>query len=233
MYLCNKIARKTMKATDKNIIMITAGGVGQRFGSNVPKQYVEINGRQVISYVIEACKKSQQADAIIVVAHPNYHEELIRDYGVEVTSSGAELNNTKRNGLDYIREHSQCEKVVVVDAVRPAIETQVIDKFFTLLDDYDAVACARKITDSLGHYGEWVVNREEYYTLAAPEGFRFNLLDQHFKADSPITESIQQLPSTSKVYLDFDIPYYDKLTYPEDLLRMQILLASRNSGGRP
>ena len=216
-----------MKPTDRNIVMITAGGVGERFGSNVPKQYVEINGRQVISYVIEACRNSRLADAVIVVAHPNYHESLKRDYGIEVAESGPALNYTKRNGMDYIRQHSACEKLVVVDAVRPAVESSVIDKYFALLDDYDAVACARKITDSLGHYGEWVVNREDYYTLSAPEAFRFDLIDRHFKAESPLTESIQQLPETSRVYLDFDVPYYDKLTYPEDLARVQYVLAHR------
>ena len=216
-----------MKQTDKNIIMITAGGVGARFGSSVPKQYVEINGRQVISYVIEACKQSRLADAILIVAHPNYHEELTATYGVDVVASGPELNVTKRNGLDYICRHTACEKLVVVDAVRPAVETHVIDRFFTLLDEYDAVACAHKITDSLGRYGEWIVNREEYYTLSTPEGFRFPLIDRHFKADSPLTESIQQLPPTSKVYLDFDAPYYDKLTYPEDLFKIQSILSRR------
>lgn len=209
-----------MKATDKNIIMITAGGVGARFGSSVPKQYVEVNGRQVISYVIDACKRSQEADAILVVAHPTYHEELQAAYGIDIAGSGEELNVTKRNGLDYIREHSACEKLVVVDAVRPTVTPEVLDSFFRRLDDYDAVACARKITDSLGRYGEWVVNREEYYTLSAPEGFRFSLIDKHFRAQSPLTESIQQLPPTSKVYLDFDVPYFDKLTYPEDLARL-------------
>lgn len=216
-----------MKQTDKNIIMITAGGVGERFGSSVPKQYVELGGRQVISYVIEACRKSQQADAILVVAHPNYHSELVANYGVDVAASGPELNVTKRNGLDYIRSHSACEKLVVVDAVRPAVESQVIDRFFTRLDEYDAVASARKITDSLGRYGQWIVNREEYYTLSTPEGFKFGLIDKHFKADSPLTESIQQLPESSKVYLDFDAPYYDKLTYPEDLERLQSILSRR------
>lgn len=209
-----------MKATDKNIIMITAGGVGARFGSSVPKQYVEVNGRQVISYVIDACKRSQEADAILVVAHPTYHEELQAAYGIDIAGSGEELNVTKRNGLDYIREHSACEKLVVVDAVRPTVTPEVLDSFFRRLDDYDAVACARKITDSLGRYGEWVVNREEYYTLSAPEGFRFSLIDKHFRAQSPLTESIQQLPPTSKVYLDFSVPYFDKLTYPEDLARL-------------
>lgn len=216
-----------MKQTDRNIIMITAGGVGERFGSNVPKQYVEINGRKVISYVIEACKQSKFADGVLVVAHPNYHNEIIAEFGVDVTASGPELNVTKRNGLDYIREHSACEKVVVVDAVRPAVETHVLDRFFTLLNEYDAVASARKITDSLGRYGQWIVNREEYYTLSAPEGFNFKLIDKYFKADSPYTESIQQLPETSKVYLDFDVPYYDKLTYPEDLAKIQSILKER------
>lgn len=216
-----------MNQTDKNVIMITAGGVGARFGSSVPKQYVEINGRQVISYVIEACRQSRQADAVVVVAHPDYHNELRAAYGVEVVESGPELNVTKRNGLDYIGRHSACEKLVVVDAVRPAVESSVIDRFFALLDEYDAVACARKITDSLGRYGEWIVNREEYYTLSTPEGFRFPLIDRHFKAASPLTESIQQLPPASNVYLDFDAPYYDKLTYPEDLARVQWILSHR------
>lgn len=207
--------------------MITAGGVGERFGANIPKQYVELRGRQIISYVIEACRQSRLADAVIVVAHPNYHDMLRKEYGIEVTASGSELNVTKRNGIDYIRQHSACEKLVVVDAVRPAVESSVIDKFFTLLDEYDAVACAHKITDSLGRYGQWVVNREEYYTLSAPEAFRFDLIDRHFKAESPLTESIQQLPETSKVYLDFDVPYYDKLTYPEDLVRVGFVLSNR------
>lgn len=227
MRLKNENTRK-MRATDKNIIMITAGGVGARFGSSVPKQYVEINGRQVISYVIEACRKSQEADAIVVVAHPTYHQELVEKYGVDVVSSGEELNVTKRNGIDYIREHSACEKLVVADAVRPMVTPEVLDSFFRRLDEYDAVACARKITDSLGRYGEWVVNREEYYTLSAPEGFRFEMINKHFDAKSPYTESIQQLPPTSKVYLDFDVPYFDKLTYPEDLEKLALFLKLKN-----
>ena len=39
-----------------------------------------------------------------------------------------------------------------------------------------------------------------------------------------MTESIQQLPETSKIKLLFDVPYFDKITYPEDLDRMEALL---------
>lgn len=218
-----------MKLTDKRVIMITAGGVGQRFGASIPKQYLMLNGRPVISYVIEACKKSRLADAVLVVCDPRYHQEIGTAYEVDVTSSGPELNITKRNGFDYIREHSSCEKLIVVEAVRPTLEAETLDHIFELLDDYDAVACARKITDSLGHYGEWVVNRAEYYTLNPPEGFRFPLIDKHFDPNSAYTESIQQLPDTSRVYLNFDVPYFDKITYPEDLAKAEALMQWREA----
>lgn len=224
-----------MKKTDKNIIMITAGGVGQRFGADLPKQYCLLNGKPVIEYVIEAARNSRRADAILVVADPAYHEMLREKYGVDVTASGQTLNETKRLGFDYIRENSGCEKVVVADAVRPAVTGEVLAKLIDLLDDYDAAACAQKITDSLGCFHTWRIKRDDYYTVNAPEGFRFPLLDRCFRQDSELTESIQQLPETSKIKLLFDVPYFDKITYPEDLERAEALLylkAKRAAPGR-
>lgn len=217
-----------MKKTDKNILMITSGGIGQRFGASIPKQYLLLDGKPVIEYVIEACRRCQTADGILVVANSAYHNELREKYDVDVTDSGDQLNETKKNGFDYIDTYSSCEKLVVVEAVRPFLEAEVLDKTFELLNDYDAVACARKITDSLGCYGTWVVNREEYYTLNPPEGFRFKLLKQYFKADSLFTESIQQLPDTSKIYLNFDAPYFDKITYQEDFWRAEAMMKLRD-----
>ena len=97
-------------------------------------------------------------------------------------------------------------------------------KCVVLVDEYDAVACARKITDSLGCFKQWEVNRADYYTLNAPEGFRFSIINQCFDAESPLTESIQQLPQESKIYLDFDVPYFDKITYPEDLVKAEAIM---------
>lgn len=218
-----------MKLTDRNIIMITAGGVGQRFGATIPKQYLLLNGRPVISYVIDACKKSKYVDSILVVSDPSYHEMLKLEYGVDVANSGKQLNITKRQGFDYINKNSSCEKIIVVEAVRPTLIPEVLDTTFELLDDYDAVACARPIIDSLGHYGEWIVNREDYYTLNPPEGFKFTLIDKYFRPDSIYTESIQQLPENTRVYLNFEVPYFEKITFPEDLKKAEAIIQYRES----
>ena len=217
----------TMKRTDKNIIMITAGGVGNRFGANTPKQYLLLGGKPVISYVIDACKKSRYCDSVLVVADPYYHEEIRTLYGVDVTQGGKELNNSKRNGLEYIKKHCSCEKLIIADAVRPTVTSVVLDKLFLLLDEYDAAACARHITDSLGCYSRWTVDRADYYTLNAPEAFRFNLIYDHFDPESKLTESLQQLPKESRIYLDFDVPYFDKITYPEDLVKAEAIIGRK------
>ena len=117
-----------MKKNDKNIIMITAGGIGERFGANVPKQFLLLNHKPVISYVINACKESKQADAIVVMADPIYHDEIRTKYGVDTATSGSVLNITKRNGFDFIRENSSCQKLVVVEGVRPMLIPEVIDR---------------------------------------------------------------------------------------------------------
>ncbi len=215
-----------MKKTDKNIIMITCGGTGQRFGADTPKQYQLLMGKPVVAYVIEACKRSRKADAILVVAAPAYHD-LLRQYGVDVTAGGEVLNQSKRNGFDYIRDHSSCEKLVVVEAVRPFLMESVVDDVFDLLDEYEAISCAKKMIDTIAKHGTWVLDREQYYTMNPPQGFRFPLIDRHFRSDSVFTESIQQLPETTKVFLKFDVPYFEKITYPEDFVKAQALLEYR------
>ena len=39
--------------------IILAGGIGSRFGSSVPKQYMKLNGREIISYSVDAFRESR------------------------------------------------------------------------------------------------------------------------------------------------------------------------------
>ena len=41
------------RAFAMNIALILAGGTGTRLGSDIPKQYIEVYGRAVISYCLE------------------------------------------------------------------------------------------------------------------------------------------------------------------------------------
>lgn len=55
-----------------NTAIILAGGVGSRVGANVPKQFIEVNGKPVLVYTIEIYQKHPEVDAIEVVCHAKY-----------------------------------------------------------------------------------------------------------------------------------------------------------------
>jgi len=59
----------------KNIAIILAGGSGNRFASNLPKQFLTINNKTILEYSIEAFENSNLIDDIIIVANPNYFQE--------------------------------------------------------------------------------------------------------------------------------------------------------------
>ena len=50
-----------------NIPIILAGGVGSRVGADRPKQFIDIYGKPVLVYTIEAFQNHPQIDAIEVV----------------------------------------------------------------------------------------------------------------------------------------------------------------------
>ena len=46
----------------KNIGIILAGGSGTRFNGNIPKQYMKLNGKEMIAYSIDAFKRAHMVD---------------------------------------------------------------------------------------------------------------------------------------------------------------------------
>ena len=61
-----------MEEKMKNIAIILSGGVGKRFGREIPKQYLEIDDKPCIDYVIEAVMNSKNIDKIVIAMDKKY-----------------------------------------------------------------------------------------------------------------------------------------------------------------
>ena len=59
-----------------NIALILAGGSGVRLGADVPKQYIEVKGKTVITYCLEVFGAHPSVDAIQIVAHEEWRESI-------------------------------------------------------------------------------------------------------------------------------------------------------------
>jgi 2-C-methyl-D-erythritol 4-phosphate cytidylyltransferase len=216
-----------------NIVAILANGVGSRFGSNIPKQFHKVNGKMVIEYVIESILSSKNTDKIVIASNLEtnsvYLADICSNSNIDLIEGGNTRNQTLNKVITYIKNNYDCNSLIVCDAVRPMVTSDVIDKYFSFLDDNDAVVTAQKITDSLGCFDFKEIDRERYYLMQSPEGFNFNLLADNFDENSKLTEVTQQLPDDSKIKLYFDFNNNFKLTYPADLKYLEALIKDRDN----
>ena len=208
-----------------NLTIIMVGGIGARFAADLPKQYHRLGGKEVIGYVVEAAKNSKKTNSVIIAAKNKYSQSLGNKYELECIRSGNTHNQTVKNSLEYISVHyPSCEKVVFLDSVRPFVTGSLIDRYIDLLDEYDSVITAERITDSLGKYGEIFIDRNRYYHIQKPESFKFPLLNSVFSESSSCTAIVQQLPQNARIYPCFDLQQNMKITYANDLVIAEALM---------
>ncbi len=216
----------------KNIGIILAGGIGSRFGADKPKQYCTVFGKEMIWYSIDAFRKAETIDDFIVIVDKAEMEKgrIAADYGVKTVEGGASRNGSFKNALDYIAEnYPDCERIIENNAACPMITPELIDEFINLLDDYDFVNTAYKITDALGSYKDRIADREDFYLIQAPDAYRFPLLYKYFDENSTLCHPAHQLPLDTKEYRYFGYSDNYKVTYPEDIKIVEMLMERRKN----
>lgn len=60
-----------------NIAIILAGGTGTRLSGDIPKQYIEVSGKTIISYCLE---KFEELDVYAMSCWKEYLSNLYGDY---------------------------------------------------------------------------------------------------------------------------------------------------------
>lgn len=207
--------------------VILAGGIGSRFKGDKPKQYYLINGEEMIYYSIKAFKEAESIDDFVVVLDPQEYAEgrIAKKYGVKTVEGGKTRNHSLKNALDYIKEnYPDCQKVIENNAACPLLTSKVINDIIGLLDENDFVQCTYKITDALGSYKERLVDREDYFLIQSPDAYKFPLLCQHFDPENPNGHPAVQLPNDAKGYNYFDFQPNYKVTYPEDIRIVEMII---------
>ena len=211
----------------KNIGVILAGGVGARLSKEHKKQYIEINGRECISYVINAFLDAQSIDAVLVVENKEQFLEghVEKKYGLPCAQGGDTRNLSIASGIAYIRQHyPHCEKVFFHDSARPMIRADIINDIMALLDTHTGVITAQPITDGLGCKTNTPADRTKFYLSQTPEAFRFPVFAQYFDAQSNTVALSHHLPEDADVFHYAGFPYNLKMTYPEDIYLAELLL---------
>ena len=59
-----------------NIALVLAGGTGTRLGTDIPKQYIRVNGRMIIDYCLETMEHSKDIDEVWIVADKMWQQHI-------------------------------------------------------------------------------------------------------------------------------------------------------------
>ena len=202
----------------KNVGVILAAGSSQRFNSSFHKQYLKLNGKEVVYYSIDAMKQSDCFDLIIVVVDKDEYDSgyISNKYNVTCIQGGKTRNHSIKCAIDFIADYPTVDKVVFHDSSRPFIAAEDFKETISLLDKYDAVATTSTITDGLITIDGQEGQRNRYNLVRTPEGARFVYLKQYFKETSGCITIIGQMRNCH-CYMHVVNKFNFKLTYPQDL----------------
>ena len=129
-----------------NFAIILSGGIGTRLGAKVPKQYLTVKGKPIILYTLEKFCAVKEIDKIIIVAAEQWRAKIVEwveNDGIELTYQFATPGETRQesiiNGLNIGLEYGDNDKVIIHDAVRPLVSSEMIKRCLDVLDKEDAV----------------------------------------------------------------------------------------------
>jgi 2-C-methyl-D-erythritol 4-phosphate cytidylyltransferase len=161
-----------------NIALVLSGGTGTRLGADIPKQYIEVNGRMIIDYCLETFFTSEHIDAVWIVADESWQDKIVGDF-LGFSKPGKTRQLSILNGLEDIRSKltEQEVNVLIHDAARPLLTHKLISDCFVALPGHDGVMPVLPMKDTVyvsndGKTVNALLDRSTIYAGQAPELYR-------------------------------------------------------------
>lgn len=212
----------------KKVAVIVAGGNGVRMNTNLPKQFLLLEGKPVLYYTINTFLKAYDDLNIILVLPEEYiaaGQEILDAYfdydRIKITVGGSTRFHSVQNGLKLIEEESV---VFVHDGVRCLLSTDLIHRCYEnavefgsaipVIDSRDSVRVVREDDNE-------ALDRNSIKLVQTPQTFHSKILLPAFGIDykEKFTDEATVVEAFGlKVHLVEGEVNNIKITQPLDLL---------------
>lgn len=221
--------------------MIFAGGTGTRMKTaNIPKQFIEVDGKPIIVRTLENFSNHPLVDDIVIscIASGIEHlENLIREYKIQkikaIVPGGASGFESIHNGVVKVAEEAAENDIILIcDGVRPLISEQLISECIELTEDYETAVPVVKSIDSVlvsldGKSCNQNMPRENMYITQAPQGYTMKkILWAHDEAErrniiNPTSSADLMIALGETIHIFLGERENIKVTTPEDLYTLR------------
>ena len=199
-----------------NIALILAGGTGQRMKtSGMPKQFLEVYGKPIIIYTLEAFQQNEWIDEIVIPCNKGwigYLRALVSRFQItkvkRIVEGGSDRTGSVLAGLRAMGgEPGEDDIVVIHDGVRPLIQQETIDKNIETARQYGNAMTVRAnvetivVTETTSAVWSDFKDRNIAYTLTSPQSFRAKeLMEALEEAKGLENDALMPLLDASLVY---------------------------------
>jgi 2-C-methyl-D-erythritol 4-phosphate cytidylyltransferase len=223
--------------------VLLSGGVGSRFSSTKPKQFLELDGKPLLAHSLEVFTSWKFFKSIVIVTHPSFiteTEQIANDYLKEtdrIVIGGDTRHLSTLNGIHALSLGTN-DIVIIHDAARPFVTHNELDLVCHAATKYYLASTARKITDTLvdtrHSMTTAIISRENKYAIKTPQAFHTSVLPN--LCSVKLTEHPTDLCSwgyaaSMPTYMVEASPYNIKITEPDDCNLAKAFLTLVNTQG--
>lgn len=231
-----------------NFLIVLASGKSTRLKvkGSLPKPFIKVGGKPLISYSLSVFMKLKEIDEVIVVLEKQYFPLMEKIYAglksrkpLHLVEGGKTRQGSSFNAVGYLNGRAGNDSVILIhDAARPLVAAaDVISGIQALEEGYDAASLVSLIHDSIietdREEGMSYLDRDKVFAVKTPQIFRYQvLLDAHLDADKKhktATDDISLLNLRDrKIKLIPTSRPNIKITTIDDLLLFKGLLKEKN-----
>lgn len=174
-----------------NGVVIVAAGSGSRMKRDINKQFIKLDGKEIIAYTIEKFYKSEDIDDIVIVIKENeekyFIENIINKYGfdnIKLAYGGKERQDSVYNGIKKLNRN--CEIVLIHDGARPFVNEDIIKNSIKEAKENNAVVVGVpvkdtiKVVDSDGNIVD-TPNRSLLWSVQTPQSFKYEIITKAYE----------------------------------------------------
>lgn len=192
------------KRTRGAVIILAGGKVGQN-RQNVPTQFVNVHGKPILVYCMDAYQAHPSIDDIYVVClkgWENIVQAYAQQYGITklrgLIPAGNSGTASLKNALDHIQgKYGVSDTILVQESTRPLVRPETISRLLQACSERGSATAGYSMKEFVqfttdGGKAQYI-DRDAIIALQSPEAHRLSLLNEIFlkaaERQHPLTES--------------------------------------------
>lgn len=163
-----------------NIAIVLSGGSGTRLGTEVPKQYLRVNHKTIISYCLDVLENCDAIDAIQIVAEESWQDVILENRMTKFkgfSKPGVNRQLSIYSALEDVKKFAAKDDVVIIhDAARPCVSEKMFLDLIHACKEHDGALPVLPMKDTvyMSEDGKGItslLNRSQVFAGQAPEAF--------------------------------------------------------------